>query len=165
MKKITIARDNHATFYVAVGMAMCQENFISAIDDAQHYESCKSLFPFKSGDYGGYLEIDLNEIKSACYMAGSLLGIIDEIKLNDAFHECIHGINSGLLFEVATRVPNSIRGELNELVEICAGIYKFAFKITKYERDNEHSFEIVEDLSSIPEDEKIERFIELKISF
>jgi hypothetical protein len=79
------------------------------------------------------------------------------------------------------KIPDSITGDLNENVYITEGSFKFKFKIIKYERDGNHSFEVftiakhgpehdcnpelIEELSSIPEDEELGRYVDLKITF
>ena len=137
-----IAKENHAFFFIAVGMAMCKSNFVSAVLDS-FYEP--ALYGIENSMNSGYVRIDSTDIEK--FQAGF-----------------IDAVRAGILGKVAREVPYSVRGELNTEAEVIHGIYKFSFRVSQYERDGEHNFEIVEDLTFLPNDEKIGRLVELKIT-
>ena len=134
-----IAKENHAFFFIAVGMAMCKSNFVSAVLDS-FYEP--ALYGIENSMNSGYVRIDSTNIISK-FQAGF-----------------IDAVRAGILGKVARDVPYSVRGELNTEAEVIHGIYKFSFRVSQYERDGEHNFEIVDDQTLLPDDERIGRLDE-----
>ena len=143
-----VARDNHAFFFAAVGMALCSPSAKEALLRSL-YDNGSMQYGIEQGEQSGYLRIDSTDIISQC-SHGSLA---------EKVHE-------GILGKVAMKIPyDGIKGELNEEAEVIQGIYKFSFKIIQYERDREHGFEMVDSPSSLPEDEQLGRLVEMKITF
>ena len=71
------------------------------------------------------------------------------------------------LQRIAYRIYSLVAGEFCTEVTVIEDNYKFVFCITKYERDQEHQFEIIEStegLKQIPGDEKIGHYCELTIT-
>ena len=143
MDQNKLAKENHAFFFTAVGMAMCKSNFVSAVLDS-FYEP--ALYGIEGPINSGYVRVDSTDIKS---------------KFQAGFVDAVH---AGILGKIARDVPYSVRGELNTEAEVIHGIYKFSFRVSQYERDGEHNFEIVDDPTFLPNDERIGRLVELKIT-
>jgi len=156
MKPEIIARMNHAFYFGAVGMELCGSDAFDAVKYSLDHEG-KALMGIEIGDLSGYLEIDTTALIS---------DYPDDKQLARAFASAV---NDRILGRVAHKIPYGkvIKGDLNDEVEIVEGIYKFNFKITKYERDRNHDCVLVDDpetLSSIPDDEILGRNVELKIT-
>ena len=144
MDAMQIARDNHAIYYVVVPVHMCKRQFAQAV--LESFDE-PAQYGIEDPSYSGYIYIDATNIKL----------------------ECSHGsfaddVADGLLGRVALKFPRGATGGLNTEVTVLHGIWKFAFKITQYERDGEHGYEPVTDPFPLPDDEKLGRFIELKIT-
>jgi len=139
-----ISRNNHSFYYGCVGLEMCEGLFIEAV--LQSFDE-PALYSIENENYAGYVNIDSTDIKNRC-THGSFM---------DA-------IRNGIISRVGMKIPRSITGDLNTEVEIIEGIYKFAFHISKYERDAAHRFEEITDPSSLPDDEQLGRFVDLKIT-
>ena len=139
-----VARDNHAFFYVAVGQSMCEEVFAVAI---LHSFDEPAQYGIESDNFSGYIRIDSTDIKKNC-----------------THENFANAMRQGICGDVAMRIPRSLTGEMNTEVVVTHGIYKFSFKISKYERDSNHDFEEVEDPLSLPDGERLGRFVELKIT-
>ncbi len=144
MDAIQVARDNHAFYYVVVPWHVCKRQFAQAV--LESFDE-PAQYGIEDGAYSGYIYIDATNVK----------------------FECSHGsfaddVADGLLGRVALQFPCGATGGLNTDVTIVQGIWKFDFRITKYERDGPHGYEPVEDPLPLPDGEKLGRFIELKIS-
>jgi hypothetical protein len=148
MEKETIISGNHSFFLVAVGMSLCDQlcdqAFLSSLfgeGTAQH--------GIERGDYSGYLRINTTDIITN----GRNCDLANEVK------------EGNLLGKLASKLlASEKKGELSDEAEVNMEGYRFRFKITNYERDREHDFQIVEDLSLLPEEEVIGRFVELKVT-
>ncbi len=146
MDAMQIARDNHAIYYVVVPMHMCKAGFADVVCESLALSQAQQ-YGIEDPNYSGYIYIDATNIKLECSHGGFADDVAD-----------------GLLGQVALKFPRGATGGLNTEVTILHGIWKFAFKITKYERDGEHGYEPVTDPLPLPDDEKLGRFIELKIT-
>ncbi len=139
-----VAKDNHAFYYCAVGLEMCSELFAQAV----YYSFDEpTLYGITGGNQPGYINVDSTDIKNMC--------------THGSFKDAVR---DGILNKVANKIPNSITGILNTKVLIIEDIYRFSFCITKYERNREYGFEIVEDPSSLPTNEQLGRLVNLKIT-
>ena len=114
------------------------------------------------------LNLRLESLKrSVLYAITDGLGYIrvDSTAIGKEFlHGFINAVQEGLIGEIVKNIPHSVLGELNEKTEVIQGIYRFSFKISGYERDSEHSFEVVDDPIILPENERIGRVVDLKIT-
>ncbi len=129
--------------------------YLSGPDFAQ--AAFKSLYEpvlcgMEAGAHCGYLHVDARQINRFC-SSGSFA---------DA-------IRKGLLHWIVRRIERLFQanGALNTEATIVDGIWKFDFRITRYERDSDHRFEVIEDaafLADVPDDERLGRYVELKIS-
>jgi|GEM_PF-1399001 len=146
MDMLQVAKDNHAFYFLAVGMAMCEDAFSKAVLESVFSEH-KGLYAVEYATYSGYISIDTADIKKQ----------YSQSALADA-------VRKGVFGDISMKIPYSVKGELNTDVEVTAGIFNFGFNISKYERDSEHNFEMVDDLSLLPEEERLGRFVSLKIT-
>lgn len=146
MDAMQIARDNHAFYYVVVPRHMCKSGFADVVCESLATSS-PTQYGIEDRSYSGYIVVDAIDIRRDC-----------------ASGEFLDAVDNGLLGEVALKFPRGATGGLNTEVTILHGIWKFAFKITKYERDGANGYEPVEDPLPLPDGEKLGRFIELKIS-
>lgn len=147
MENDQIAKDNHAFFYVAVGMALCSAAADAAVVHS-FFQNGKSQCEIDSASYPGCMHIN-----SADVVDMHLCGCLAE------------KVHKGILGEVAMKIPlDGIKGELNDKAEIIHDKYRFSFAITNYARDRDHDFELVENNISLPEDEHLGRVVELRIS-
>ncbi|MBP9698052.1 MAG: hypothetical protein KBD65_02595 [Candidatus Moranbacteria bacterium] len=144
MDAMEIARDNHAFYYVVVPRHMGKRGFAEAV--LESFDE-PAQYGIEDRAYSGYIYIDATNVKVECSHGG--------------FADDVAG---GLLGRVALKLPRGATGGLNTDVTIVDGVWKFAFRITKYERDGAHGYEPVEDPLPLPDGEKLGRFIELKIS-
>lgn len=135
-----VARDNHAFYYVAVAMAMCDDLFASAVVNSFD-EPAQYGVPM-DGRLGGYIRVNSIDIK----------------------HQCSPKILANLLDRLVMKIPDAITGKMNTDVVLVDGYFKFSFKITKYERGGEHNFEMVDDPLPLPDGEQLGRFVDLKIT-
>ena len=137
-----IARDNHKFYYIDVGFGMCSHDFQIVLNTA----TIDKTALFYLGE--GYIQINCTDIKN-----------------EDELYTLRHKVAISLLSQVTQKISQSIGGELNSEVEITTmDNFVFSFKITMYERDSAHCYEMVTDLTDIPEDEELGRFVELHIS-
>ena len=143
MNIVKISKDNHLFFVTFLAFEMCDERFTSS---ALQSFSEISQVGMEGSKFSGYLRIDSSDVKNYCSQ--------------ESFSE---ELRSGIFNKVVMKIPNSISGDLNEIMEIKLGIYLFSFSITQYERDSAHNFEMIEDLNIIPNEEKIGRLVDLKI--
>lgn len=147
-----IAKDNHMFYYVAVGQRMCDGDFTSATQESFFEPAQCSI---EGDNFSGYIRIDsTNIIKPDS--KGS-----ERESLRKSFMSAVH---QGICGSVAMRIPRSITGEMNTEAVVTHGIYKFSFKISKYERDSDHDFEEVKDPLPLPDGERLGRFVDLKIT-
>ena len=151
MKKVIIAKGNHAMYFGVLGMSLCSTNAIDATIGSIN-NGGKAQFGIERGGFSGYLSINTTDI------------------ISNYSHGCLmRALNDGILGRVAHQIPygDVIKGKLNEEVEVLEGLYKFSFKITKYERDRDHDCEMIDDLEkldAIPDGENLSRVIELTIT-
>lgn len=147
MKLDKIARDNHAFFFAAVGMALCSPSAKEALLQSLYGDGLMQ-YGIEQGEQSGYLRIDSTDIINQC-SHGSLAERVRE----------------GVLAKVAMKIPyGGIVGDLNDKAEVIQGSYKFSFQIAQYERDRDHEFEMVDDPSLLPDDEQLGRLVEMKIT-
>lgn len=139
-----IARDNHAFFYVAVAGSLCDEVFAGAV---LHSFDEPAQYGVEGDHFSGYIRIDGTDIKK-----------------NRTHGSFADAVRQGICGRVAMRIPRSITGEMNTEAVVTYGIYKFSFKISKYERDGDNDFAIVEDPLPLPDSEQLSRFVDLKIT-
>lgn len=144
--EFNVARGNHAFYYLFAGMVMLGDDFVRAFLTSLTEERLV-LFGIELSDHSGYIEIDTSDIIDQ-RSRGSMGG--------DA--------RNGLLSEVAFKIPSAITGEMNTDVTIDYGIYRFSFRITKYERDGDHGFELIEDPTQAEKGERLGRFVALKVT-
>ncbi|MCK9378553.1 MAG: hypothetical protein M0P97_00200 [Candidatus Moranbacteria bacterium] len=135
-----IARGNEAFFIANVAPKMFGVEFSQAL----LYGLRQSVL---YGTEGGYIRIN-----------GTSVGIYGELagKLRS---------RENVIAEVAMQIPKNVSGDLSDEIHITHCGHKFSFKITEYERDADHNFRPINDLSIIPDDEKIGRLVELTITF
>lgn len=143
MDAAQIARDNQAFYQVAVPINLCKRAFASAVLDSFDQPAQYAL---ESGVYSGYIRIDATDIRLNCS--------------HGSFRDEVLG---GLLGKVAMEFPRDPTGDLKTDIVLVHDIWEFSFEITRYERDSEHEYEMVEDPLPLPDDEEIGRFVELKI--
>ena len=136
--------ENHAFFYVGVGLVMTRPDFASAVRDS--FER-PVQYAMANSKYDGYILIDTSNVVMNCTHGG----LSDDMR-------------AGLLGNIVMKLPNAIGGEMNTEASVTHDIYRFDFKITKYERDNTHNFEMVEDPLILPRNEELGRYVELTIS-
>lgn len=148
MEAAKIARGNYAFFYVGVGMALCGEDFQQIVRESIYASDNIAQFSICGAMYEGYIQVDSGDVVRNC-SHGSLC---DDQDLRD------------LLGKVARKIARSVKGEMNTDATVTGDGYMFDFKITKYERDKAHDFEIVGNPLLLPDDEILGRFVELKIS-
>ena len=151
-----IAEGNHAFYFATVSVGLLESDTFDAFFFSLLYEG-GSLLYIERGNLSGYLEIDTTALIS---------DDPGDKQLANAFAAALKG---GILGRVARKVPcgKVIKGKLNDEVEIVEGNYKFSFKITKYEHNLNHGCMLDDDpetLSSIPDDEILRRFVEVKIT-
>ncbi len=139
-----IARDNHAFFCAAVAPRMCGSDFGSA---ALHSFDAPAQLGIETVTFFGYVRIDSADIERNCSRGG----------FSDAVYRGVFG-------DVAIRLPRAITGELNTEAEVIVDCFRFNFRISRYERDFDHGFEIVENPLFLPKNESLGRFVDLKIT-
>jgi len=145
MEKHEIIEKNQGFYCVVIGyIEMLKPLFVEATIRSL-FESVQYGVELK--DYSGYILIDSTKIKGE--------------NSQDNF---IKDIQEKILNQVAMKVPYAISGELATDAVVEMKGYKFEFKISKYERDQGHMFEPVDDLEMIPAEEKIGHFVDLKIT-
>lgn len=139
-----VARDNHALYCAVVPLHMCKRLFASAVLESLDQPV---LYSVEHNVYSGYILINTTDIE-----------------MNHSQERFTREVLAGLLGRVALEFPRTPTGEMNTDVTVVYEIWKFTFKITKYERDSAHRYEPVEDPLPLPDGEKLGRFIELKIT-
>jgi hypothetical protein len=123
---------------------MCTEKFIDVVlDSFDEY----AQYGVPEGNYSGYIRIDSTEIKKDC-----------------SHRSFADAVRAGIMWDVARSIPRAKLGEMNTETEVILGIYKFQFKIVQYERDSDHNFELVDDPTTLPDDEHLGRVVDLKIT-
>jgi hypothetical protein len=152
MEKHTIISGNQAFFCVAIGMTMFLDDFASAV-----FRSFNETVQYgiEKGEYSGYIVIDSTNVRDD----SKDIGFVEAAR--NIFAE---DINNGLIKKIAYDLPYSIGGELADKAKVTSGIYKFSFKISKYERDGKHRFEMVKDPSHLPDKERLGRLVRLNIA-
>lgn len=141
-----VARENHAFYYVAVAMSLCEGTFNEAVLDSIHNDDRLAQFGIETFRFSGYIRIDTSQI-GECFRQG----LANEVW-------------SGIIGRMVCAIPSSISGEMNTEVVLREGIYRFTFKIAQYERDAEHGWEIIDDPLPLPDDEKLGRVVNLCIT-
>lgn len=147
MGELQVARDNHAFFYAALPRYIGKRGFMNVV--------CESLaagrpFQYNMDDrnFTGYVLVNATDVMRNC-----------------ASGDFMDALVSGLLGQVALKFPRGpLADPMNTEVTITHDIWRFSFKITKYERDGKHEYQHVEDPSPLPDGEKLGRFVELEIS-
>ena len=143
-KRNLIAEKNHVFLRFAVGKVLCEDDFEDAVLESLFEPVVQ--YGIEDRGYSGYISIETG-IKTK--------GESD--KLSGAIH-------NGILKKVALSLPHLIKGELNAEAEINLDGWRFHFRISKYERDSAHGFVVVDDPIALPDNEKLGRFVELKIT-
>ncbi len=146
MDKSEIIRGNQGFFCVAVGLTICNKDFPSAVLQSLSDEQVQ--YGIEMENYSGYILIDSTEI-------------IREFSQRSFADEVQNGILRTLSYELTSRIC----GELADEAEVAIRGYKFKFKISRYERDMDHVFEVIDNPSRLPNGERIGRFVDLKITF
>lgn len=144
MNKNQIAQGNLAFFLHVVGLHITTKEFASAV--LQSFDE-PVLYGIEDGDYSGYISVDSRNIKNNCS--------------HGSFGDAVRG---QIFNFVSMKLLRSVTGEMNTEAVIVHDIYQFDCKITKYERDNAHHFEVVDNPLLLPDDEHLGRFVELKIT-
>jgi hypothetical protein len=152
MEKHTIISGNQAFFCVAIGMAMFMDDFSSAV--FQSFDE-PVQYAIETREYSGYVFIDSTNIKNYCK---------DKKSAEEMRKSFANEINNRLIKKIAYDLPYSIKGELADKAKITVGIYRFNFKISKYERDGAHRFEMIKDPSHLPDKERLGRLVRLNIA-
>lgn len=145
MDTAEIARNNHTFYYVVVGQHLLEGEFARAFLRSFHEPV---LYGIEEQEYSGYIHIDCTGIAESNSVE----------MLREAVSE------GRFLSGVAMRIPRSIIGPMNTDATVIRDGWQFSFRITKYERDSEHSFEPIEDPSSLPAGERLGRYVELTIT-
>ena len=144
MTGIRIATDNYAFYSLAIKMEMFQDSFVQAVLKSVRETVLYDITQQSSGHIGIYCS---------------------EIRRKKLAEEFSLAIYNDLLGKVAEKIPDSISGRgMNTRVSVVVGRFRFDFCIFRYERDSEHRFGVVEDATSLPEDEHLGRFVNLRIS-
>ena len=154
MENHQISGKNQLFYSVAVGLIVGTEDFARAV--------IRSLFgtmQYSTDQTGvpGYILIKCPGIE----------GTNPEEKTRIDQDNFISTIHNDILQRISYIIYNSVEGEFCTNVTLIDSGYKFAFCITKYERDQEHMFELIEStegLKQIPGDEKIGHYCELTIT-
>ena len=154
MEKHQISGKNHLFYSVAVGLIVGTNDFAKAV--------IRSLFdtiqyPTDPTGIPGYILIKCPGIEK----------INPTEKLGPIQNDFIEAVRGGILQRISYIIYTKVTGEFCTDVILADSGYKFAFRITKYERDQDHQFKIIETpegLEQIPDDEKIGHFCELTIT-
>ena len=150
MKIETVSRDNAMFFVVTVGMSIGMEHFAHAV-----FNSSIEMAQFPTDNFGdnGYIRIDSSAIRK---------------KGESFWFEFVEKIKDGLLSKVSYSFSSKtdFEGEFAEQVTLKKNGYTFSFHIKQYERDFAHNFLIInsENVSDIPENEKLGRVVYLTIT-
>jgi len=97
----------------------------------------------------GYLKIDSTQIKNSCCRDNFLVALAE-----------------GILTRISFKAYSSVESGFATKIDVIESGYRFEFEITGYERNQTHEFKPVsfEELSDVPDDEKIGHFCELTIT-
>jgi hypothetical protein len=145
-RQMDIAHGNRAFLDTVVGLHLCRKDFQTALFASFDQPAQYAVEPL--GDYSGYVLIDATDVKLNC----SHGGFADDVR------------SVRVLGHVALKIAIGITGDLNDKASVTEGPYRFDFAITRYERDGEHGFEMVDDPVPLPSREKLGRFVELKVT-
>jgi hypothetical protein len=149
MRKETVARNNTMFFVVAVGMSLGLQYFAQALMDSFMQDS---QFPTDNVGSPGYIKIDSSSIW---------------VKGDNPWYKFAEEIRNGLLTMLSYEFSSAteFEGDLAERVTLEKNGYVFSFHIKQYERDAEHSWEIIDpkNLEDIPEEEILGRVAYLSI--
>jgi hypothetical protein len=146
MDSITVARNNRLFYYVPVMMSMIKNAFLKV---TLHSVTNPALYGIEYDDFSGYVLIDATDIP-------------DEWKSD--FMDKVKG-DYDICGQVSRKIAGSVTGDMNTDAEVAIDSYRFCFRITKYERDRNHEWVMVEDPLSLPEEEALGRFVELTITY
>jgi hypothetical protein len=139
-RQTAIASGNQEFLDMVVGLEMCRPNFRSAL--LHSFEEPATL-SFEHALYSGYVKIDATNVQRESFVAQ---------------------VGGGILCRVALTLAASISGDMKDKASLTDSGYQFEFAITRYERDGEHGFEMVEDPVPLPSRERLGRFVELTIT-
>lgn len=140
-----IAKENRIFFCTDLAMRMFDESFetsvVSSFDGPVKYGFDYNL------NLTGYILVDATDIKKN--------------GLTNNFIRCVH---RGMLQELSVKIKQNLGGELNDEVLICLGLYRFQFRISKYETLENDESVFVDDHSDVSGEESLGRFVDLKIT-
>lgn len=147
MENDKIAKENHAFFFVAVGMALCDPSADAAVVHS-FYQNGKSQYEIENDAYPGCMRINSVDV------------------MDMHLHECLaEKVHKGILSEVALKIPFvDIGGKLNDELEIIHDKYRFNFRITTYEPNRDHEFELINNHIDLSDNDQIGRVVEMIIS-
>ncbi|MEI6649850.1 MAG: hypothetical protein WCL23_00255 [Candidatus Moraniibacteriota bacterium] len=126
---------------------MIKDDFLSAVlrsitDPAQ--------YGIEDDSFSGYILIDATDISKKGYRSDFINKVKGDVNICG---------------QVSRKIAGSVTGDMNTDAEVTIDSYRFQFKITKYERDRDHEWVMVEDPLPLPEEEVLGRFVELTITY
>ncbi len=137
MEKVAVARTNHVILCTLLRLILAQQDFKRVmwhgIFDAP------PQYTFERSGLNGYIRFDTSLVISK----GALAEDIDK----------------GLFRQLATNIPQTALGEMNEQILVMSDLWRFTFTITQYERDSEHGYKMVDDPLLLPDNETLGRVI------
>ncbi|HBI17586.1 MAG TPA: hypothetical protein DDY52_05605 [Candidatus Moranbacteria bacterium] len=135
-------------FAVIAGLIFCEKNFQEAVLQSLH--DGKVLYPVNQRNYTGYISIIFPKISGCGLMR---LKFAKDIRDNRFF------------FNIAMKIQDLHfdKKDLSGGFVVLEDEYKCIFSFEKYERDAEHGFELVSDLSDVQDNEKIGRILKVVI--
>lgn len=145
MRKVSMGNNE---FAIIAGSIFCEQDFKEAV--LQSLYSGKVLYPVNQGNYTGYISIIFPKISECGLMR---LKFAKDIRDNRFF------------FNVAMKIQDLHfdKKDLSGGFVVLEDEYKCIFSFENYERDAEHGFELVSDLSDVPDSEKIGRILKMII--
>ncbi len=146
-KVLKLTAENHAFFRSVVAPAIQLPQFKELVWMSVQYPTRLAQYPLCGERYEGYIRINGASIAESSFRNQ----LVEDLYQTD------------LLRCVALQIPDAIKGELNSYVTITHGMYEFAFRITKYERGSAHKFEMIKDPLSLAGNERLGRFVELRV--
>lgn len=140
-----IAKENRVFFCTDLATRMFDEDFEShvriSLDSPSQYSFNYNL------NLTGYILVDATDVTK-----------------NGLKNDFYRLIRRGMLADLSIKIKSNLHGELSDEVLICIGIYRFHFRVSKYEKFENGRHAFVDDPSSVSESVPLGRFVELKIT-
>ncbi len=141
MDKAEITGNNDLFLCTLLGLIITRRDFKGAVLEGLYEES---QYPFELNGRSVYMRIDTSSINSK--------GALTE------------DINLGLLGQIALKLPHRADGDLHSHISVQTALWRFTFTITKYERDQDHEWVMVDDPLPLPDGETLGRYIVMSVS-